>query len=456
MNNVDALPKKIDKYEITRVLGQGAMGIVYQGYDKRIDRQVAIKVLHPHLRQGEMGTDLVARFNQEAKAAARCFHPNIVTVFDFGSSDDSPFIVMEYVQGVELKAKLKGSDSLPLSASIEITLQILEALAYAHDQGVVHRDIKPANIILLDDGRIKVSDFGVARLDTSELTNTGFMVGTPNYMSPEGLRGDAVDSRSDLYSTGLLLFELITSQKLARGIPLEEALLPIHKARHLTPAQATQLSPIIEKSLQAMPRQRYQSAEELIRGLRSLEDYDADEGKTLLKQVSLVRKTDRQSSPSSPTQDDPSNLSQWNPDVLKSVENNLAKYIGPMARYVVHNIAKKSRTVTDLSESLASQIPNQKERTQFLKELKKSGIRETPLNRSPNASQQSSQNKGIPPELVNEASKDLTYYMGPLASRLVKKVARSANSREDFYKQLAQHIPDEKERAQFLRKKIKY
>ncbi|MBV1883407.1 MAG: serine/threonine protein kinase [Pseudomonadales bacterium] len=454
MSNTRNFPEKIDKYDITSILGQGAMGVVYKGYDKHIDREVAIKVLHPHLRQGDMGDDLIIRFNQEAKAAARCFHPNIVTVFDFGSDNDAPYIVMEYVQGVELKARLKSNKSFSLNPSIEIVLQILDALSYAHDQGVVHRDIKPANIILLDNGRIKVSDFGVARLDTSELTSTGFMVGTPNYMSPEGLRGDPVDLRSDLYSTGLLLFELLTNRKLIRGIPLDEALLPLQQTSHLTPAQASQLLQIIEKALQALPQQRYQLAVEFIGDLRSLEDYDTEEGKTLLKQVNQMTRPGTSNASVTeivPTLDEQSHLSQWNPDVLKSIEGNLAKYIGPLARIVIHKVAKKSRTVTDFSQSLASEIPNEKERIQFLEQLDKSGFREGTL-----AKKQDSQSRyEITSEEVDEASKGLAYHVGPLASRLVKKAAKLAKNKEDFYQQLAEHIPDKKERAAFLKKKIK-
>lgn len=181
--------KQISKYQILETIGKGAMGAVYKGRDEVIDRIVAVKVIHPHLMDDGAGGDLKARFQQEAKAAARCLHQNIVTVFDYGVSDETPFMVMEFVEGLDLKSLLRMSGAISVHQSLEIIIQVLDALSYAHANGVVHRDIKPANVIVLDSGQVKVADFGVARIDSSELTNAGDMIGTPNYMSPEGLRG---------------------------------------------------------------------------------------------------------------------------------------------------------------------------------------------------------------------------------------------------------------------------
>src|SRR5690606_29133687 len=144
-----AIPKTISRYRVDSILGSGAMGVVYQGFDPQIERTVAIKVLHPHLRNSEHGADLEQRFIQEARAAARCLHPNIVTIFDFGSASDGSFIVMEYVDGIELKAHLRNNTFIPLPSATDICIQVLQALGHAHEHGVVHRDIKPANIILL-------------------------------------------------------------------------------------------------------------------------------------------------------------------------------------------------------------------------------------------------------------------------------------------------------------------
>jgi len=472
MSKDQDFPETIDKYQITGILGQGAMGVVYKGYDERIDRQVAIKVLHPHLRQGDMGKDLMLRFNQEAKAAARCFHPNIVTIFDFGITDDIPFIVMEFVQGVELKAKLNSRSVIPISACIEITIQILNALSYAHNQGVVHRDIKPANIILLQCGQIKVSDFGVARIDTSDLTGTGFMVGTPNYMSPEGLRGAPVDLRSDLFSVGVLLFELITKKKLERGIPFLEALELLTEPSIHSPVLIDQLYPILEKALQSKADQRYQSADELIKELRTVESYNSDEAQSILKQVSEISSTNTDND-SEKSLSGTRNSTQWNPDSLKTIEKNLAHYIGPLARLIVSKIAKKSKTVDDLSQSLASQIPTEKERTEFLRELEKSGVRESALLNTSSPSRLSksaisglstatgrtssglSQIKEISSEDIERATKQLAYYLGPLAGRIVKKMVKKARNLDNLYQQLAQQIPDEQERKAFLSKGLK-
>ncbi|MCK5120405.1 MAG: serine/threonine protein kinase, partial [Methylococcales bacterium] len=207
-------PKKIDKYSIHSVLGHGAMGVVYKGYDKEIDRHVAIKVLHPHLLSGEMGDELEQRFKNEVKAAAKCLHPNIVTIFDCGVSNGSPYMVMEYVQGIDLREILKSQQKFSLAQTIGMTCNVLDALYAAHEMGIVHRDIKPANILLLDTGVVKVTDFGVARIDSSDLTQIGDVIGTPSYMSPEAKAGALVDNRSDLYSAALVLFELLTFKRL--------------------------------------------------------------------------------------------------------------------------------------------------------------------------------------------------------------------------------------------------
>ena len=192
------LPQRIGKYHVKSLLGQGAMGIVYLAHDPDIDRSVAIKVLHPQYDDPAEGRAMQDRFRREAQAAARCLHSNIVAVFDLGVDAGRNYIVMEYVRGEALRYFLKNDYRFSLGESLHIIAQVLEGLAVAHRFGVVHRDIKPANIILLDSGAVKVADFGVARVAGSDLTLDGNMIGTPSYMSPEGLRGQTVDQRADL------------------------------------------------------------------------------------------------------------------------------------------------------------------------------------------------------------------------------------------------------------------
>ena len=191
------------------------MGVVYKGYDEGIDRYVAIKTVHRNLLSGEEGADWLQRFRREARAAGRCLHQNIVTIFEFGEQEGMPYIVMEFVEGQELSDMIRARDAnnIDRARAVEITAQVLDALEYAHANGIVHRDIKPGNIIILKDGTVKVTDFGIARIDSTSMTAHGSVVGTPSYMSPEQFTGQEIDRRSDIFSTGVVLFELLTGQK---------------------------------------------------------------------------------------------------------------------------------------------------------------------------------------------------------------------------------------------------
>ncbi|MCR6652402.1 MAG: serine/threonine protein kinase [Cellvibrionaceae bacterium] len=328
-----ATPTKIAKYIVEGILGSGAMGVVYKAHDEQIDRQVAIKVLHEHLRLGADGETLAARFLQEARAAARCLHPNIVTVFDFGN-EDVPYIVMEYVEGVELRSILKSHTHLSLSEAVNIIVQVLEALAFAHARGVVHRDIKPDNIILLQDGAVKVSDFGVARLDTSDLTGTGFMIGTPSYMSPEGLKGKHVDARSDLFSVGVVLFELLCGQRFDRDISVRQNLEKIKISQSINKSNLGKIHRILTRVLQASANDRFQKASEFIQELRQMDDVDA-QATVMVRQTREMQATHIVEVRSA---DD-----VWDGELLQSLEQSLATYVGPVAKLLLKKILAQYR-----------------------------------------------------------------------------------------------------------------
>jgi serine/threonine protein kinase len=189
------------------------MGVVYKGFDPHIERTVAIKTIRKDALADKDMEPLLARFKREAQAAGRLTHPGIVTVYEYGDDGDSAYIAMEYVHGRELKDFLDNNERFPLETIINIITQLLDALSYSHSQGVVHRDIKPGNILVLQDGRIKVTDFGIARIESSTLTQFGDVIGTPSYMSPEQFGGQQVDKRSDLFSAGVILYHLITGEK---------------------------------------------------------------------------------------------------------------------------------------------------------------------------------------------------------------------------------------------------
>ncbi|RLU03019.1 MAG: serine/threonine protein kinase, partial [Ketobacter sp.] len=348
-------PQRIAKYDIERILGSGAMGVVYKAQDSQIERTVAIKVLHEHLRQGEHGADLEVRFLQEAKAAARCLHPNIVTIFDFGS-DGAPYIVMEFVEGIELKAHLRSDTFISLPSATDICIQVLEALGHAHEKGIVHRDIKPANIILLENGTVKVSDFGVARLDTSELTSTGFMVGTPNYMSPEGLQGHQVDTRSDLYSVGVLFYELLTRDRPSRDLSLAQNLEKLNSARHLSSQSIRSIKPILERALQPDAKQRFQSSAQFITQLKSIEDMDLTLATTAHFPKPDNYRPDKYVA-QAPAEANAFSSSQWSDDLLQSLEHSLARFVGPMAKLLVRKNSRSASNLDQLMANLTRHIP---------------------------------------------------------------------------------------------------
>jgi tRNA A-37 threonylcarbamoyl transferase component Bud32 len=211
-------PKQFGRYTVIRTLGKGAMGIVYLGEDPVIDRRVAIKVIraHPDLEGTEL-EERQARFEREFRSAGNLSHPNIVTVFDVGKEINDSYITMEYIQGESLESVLKAERSFTLKEISDIATQLASGLDYAHEEGIVHRDIKPANILMTVDGRPKITDFGVAKLQTSGMTSTGMIIGTPMYMSPEQITGRDVGGASDQFSLAAMLYEVMTGEPPFQG-----------------------------------------------------------------------------------------------------------------------------------------------------------------------------------------------------------------------------------------------
>ncbi|MFZ5785290.1 MAG: serine/threonine-protein kinase, partial [Acidobacteriota bacterium] len=209
-------PEKLGRYRITGEIGRGAMGVVYRAIDPSLDRAVAIKVISARQAAGSLPVEeLEARFLREAKVAARISHPGVVTVFDAGREGDSLYLVMELIEGESLAQRMSEGRHPEGAEAYEICARVAEALGAAHAMGIVHRDVKPANIMLCRDGRVKVADFGVAKAmgDTTNLTRTGSVVGSPAYMAPEQVRGEPVDGRADLFSLGVVLYELLMRRR---------------------------------------------------------------------------------------------------------------------------------------------------------------------------------------------------------------------------------------------------
>ena len=266
--------KKLGKYNIQSILGQGAMGIVYKGFDPGIERTVAIKAIRKDAFSPAEMESILERFKREAQAAGRLHHPGIVTVFEYAEEGDNAFIAMEYAEGRELQDFIDNSERFPINTAVDIVTQLLDVLIYTHARGVIHRDIKPGNILLVGDGQIKVMDFGIAKIESSTLTQFGDVFGTPSYMSPEQFSGQPVDRRTDLYSTGVLLYHLLTAEKPFNG---ESVTNIMHKvmtseaplASEINLQLPSSIDKILRKALAKKQEKRYQTAAEFKADLTS-------------------------------------------------------------------------------------------------------------------------------------------------------------------------------------------
>ncbi len=276
INSLDTKPTTLGRYEISGEIGRGAMGIVYKGKDPTIHRTVAIKTLRlSDFEEGKL-TDIKERFFREAESAGLLTHPNIVTIYDAGEVHDLAYIAMEYLVGENLVQFTHKGKLLPLRNVLNIVIQVADALDYAHKNNIVHRDIKPANIMLLKGtDKIKVTDFGIAKITSSSKTKTGMVLGTPSYMSPEQVIGRGIDGRSDIFSLGIVLFEMLTGQKPFVSEDMTSLLFQITKGEHLSvrkcnPKIPPILEKIINKSLMKDADQRYQKASSIAQHLRKI------------------------------------------------------------------------------------------------------------------------------------------------------------------------------------------
>ena len=267
--------KKIGRYEVVSVMGQGAMGTVYKASDPVIERTVAIKTINLELSREER-VEFEERFYREAKSAGRLNHPNIVTIYDVGETEDAAYIAMEYIEGESLRDVLDSGVVLPLKRICQIAVQVANALDYAHANGVVHRDIKPANIMISHSRDAKIMDFGIALIPTGSRTQAGTVLGSPKYMAPEQVAGKATDGRADIFSLGAVLYEMLTGATPFSGDNLSAIMYKIMNEEPVPPSTLNARVPevfdrIVARVLAKRPEDRYANAKEFSRALRSEE-----------------------------------------------------------------------------------------------------------------------------------------------------------------------------------------
>lgn len=265
---------QLGRYEVVNELGQGAMGVVYKARDPLIDREVAIKTINLGLALEER-EEYEARFYQEAKAAGRLSHPNIVTIYDVGRTGDIAYIAMEYLHGRELRDVLNENKTLPVSQVLDVIIQVAQGLSYAHEHEIVHRDVKPSNVMIVRDGHVKITDFGIARMASAAVrTQTGMVLGSPKYMSPEQVLGKVTDQRSDIFSLGVMLYEMLTGQVPFIGENVNAIMYQTLNAIPAPPSNANPAVPemlnyIVAKALAKDLDARYQNASEMVNDLRA-------------------------------------------------------------------------------------------------------------------------------------------------------------------------------------------
>ena len=419
------MPAAIGRYRVERLLGRGAMGMIYQAHDPVIDRKVAIKLIRADLLASEDQADYLARFQREAQAAGRCAHPNIVAIYDYAVHEGNPFLAMEYVEGRNLGEVLSQTGRFAPADAVAVIGQVLDALACAHALGIVHRDVKPANILLLADGRVKMTDFGISRLDSSALTQAGSVIGTPSYMSPEQCLGDPVDARSDLFSAGVVLYELLSGERPFPGRNLTDVAFKVVNQDPpdllvRCPGLPQALVTAVRRGLAKHPEDRFASATEMAAALR---------------RTPAARSTE----PADRTVVLPRPQPDFNEATLTTIERKLAQHIGPIARHLVQTAARTAGSLDELRETLAARLDRPEQRDRFRSETAAEATQVPARAR-----------QVLSPAEIQQAERELARRVGPIARILVKRAQASAATADEFWQSLASHIEREADRRAFL------
>ncbi len=481
MTTPPPIPERIGKYTISGVLGRGSMGTVYKGFDPHIHRAVAIKTIHRELLGDSTATDsMAARFRNEAKAVGRIAHPGVVAIYDFGEDGDVTFIAMEFVDGRTLDEILAVPQMLSEANVLAVMDQLLEALAVAHSQGVWHRDIKPANLIVTKAGQVKLTDFGIARLEDANLTQVSSMIGTPAYMAPEQFTGKGIDHRADIFACGVLLYRMLTGRRAFTGAT-QEVMYKILNDEPPPPSVVTQgLRPVafdavVARAIAKNPANRYPDALAMRTALQALSRTPASATAKATVILPIPRDgeqpvTTSAVSPSvaspkeAPPPRDPAlssgasgsslGATGWDPTELARIERALATHVGPMARVMVREAARTHADPASLASAVGRHIADETKRHQFAEQVR-GGSQVTPVG-SHSASSASGATP-IPAAVASAApvgdpltddfktrvAQIVTRKMGPIARVMVRRAAdASGGSRARFVQTVLEAIPE--------------
>jgi serine/threonine-protein kinase len=438
-------PGTIGRYRIDGIIGEGAMGIVYRGHDPGIDRVVAIKTLHAHLVAARERAGWLERFAREARAAGRCLHPNLVTVFDCLEEGGLPWLVMEFVDAPTLEQRMAGAGPQPPALVLSILRQLLDALGYIHGAGIVHRDVKPANLMIMQDGRVKLADFGVARIEALGATHGG-MIGTPAYMSAEQFAGRPADHRADLFAAGAILFELLTGLKAFPATALGELAQMVTEGRHLrlaevAPGLPRPLDALLDRALAADPARRFASAAELSAAILGAFGGDGAPAASAWDRTVVAPPPARAAL--APTLAG-SLAARIPPALLARLETLLAERVGPMASRILRRAIASTADIERLVETLAAEV-DARERAEFVPALRRLFAGGS-LGSATTAAA-----SGHPPERLAELARLLTPHVGPIARHLVRRAAETHAAPDALLDALARHIEAERDRTAFYR-----
>jgi len=462
----------LGKYRIDSVLGKGAMGVVYKAFDPWIERVVALKTIRKELFADGQQQELINRFKNEAQAAGRLQHPNIVMVFDYGEDAESAYIAMEFVEGTPLDTLLEpGRPTAPARVAAWMG-DLLQGLDYAHARGVVHRDIKPANLLITSGAQVKISDFGIARIESSTLTQAGAMVGTPSYMSPEQFRGEPVDGRADIFSAGIVLYQLLTGARPFTG-PAATVMQQIMNEQpgapsQVLPALGTRFDRVVATAMAKAPAQRYASARDFHAALQHAINGEADPDATALVDSDRTMVAAGPPAPADRTgETGGATVTPWKLEAFPDVEVMLARQIGPMARFLLRKVAARADGLDQLGDLLLPHIPSDVGRVQFqqaLAGLKKrllangtgagmappatmSGVAGTPMPAG-----RSALTAPVPFDAVwaDVTTVKLIALIGPIGRIVARRALQETRDKGAFLELLARHIDNPDQRARFL------